>query len=58
MLPTSERFLDEAGRHIADEMPTGWVQHRLRTGRAVVLVDGIDELPAKRRPEVPTGWTS
>ncbi|MEV6871670.1 NACHT domain-containing protein [Amycolatopsis sp. NPDC051128] len=51
-LPALERFLDEVGRHIADEMPTGWVQQRLRSGKAVVLVDGIDELLAERRPEV------
>ncbi len=51
-LPAPERFLDEVGRHIADEMPAGWVHKRLREGRAVVLVDGIDELPAERRPEV------
>ncbi|OXM59682.1 NACHT domain-containing protein [Amycolatopsis vastitatis] len=51
-LPTPERFLDEVGRHIADEMPAGWVQKRLRSGQAVVLVDGIDELPVERRSEV------
>jgi hypothetical protein len=51
-LPTPERFLDEVGRHIADEMPSGWVQQRLRSGQAVVLVDGIDELPAERRSEL------
>jgi hypothetical protein len=51
-LPAPERFLDEVGRHIADEMPAGWVHKRMRDGRAVVLVDGIDELPAERRLEV------
>ncbi|MEV4142955.1 NACHT domain-containing protein [Amycolatopsis sp. NPDC049691] len=51
-LPAPERFLDDVGRHIADEMPKGWVHRRLRQGRAVVLVDGIDELPEERRPEV------
>ncbi|MEU8631348.1 NACHT domain-containing protein [Amycolatopsis sp. NPDC048633] len=51
-LPTPERFLDEVGRHIADEMPPGWVHKRLRKGWAVVLVDGIDELPDERRREV------
>ncbi|MEV6623866.1 NACHT domain-containing protein [Amycolatopsis sp. NPDC051106] len=51
-LPTPERFLDEVGRHIADEMPPGWVQQRLRLGRAVLLVDGLDELPDERRREV------
>ncbi|WP_370969437.1 NACHT domain-containing NTPase [Amycolatopsis sp. cg9] len=51
-LPAPEQFLDEVGRHIADEMPKGWVHRRLRRGQAVVLVDGIDELPEERRPEV------
>lgn len=51
-LPTPERFLDEVGRHIADEMPPGWVHKRLRKGWAVVLIDGIDELPDDRRREV------
>jgi hypothetical protein len=51
-LPAPERFLDEVGRHIADEMPAGWVQGRLRQGRAVLLVDGLDELPDHRRREV------
>ncbi|MFI5584800.1 NACHT domain-containing protein [Amycolatopsis sp. NPDC051758] len=51
-LPAPERFLDEVGRHIADEMPRGWVQKRLRRGQAVLLVDGLDELPDERRREV------
>ncbi|MEV4150876.1 NACHT domain-containing protein [Amycolatopsis sp. NPDC049691] len=50
-LPPPERFLDEVGRHIASEMPKGWVQELLRTGRAIVLVDGVDELVAERRGE-------
>ncbi len=51
-LPAPERFLDEVGRHIADEMPPGWVHRHLRDGRAVVLVDGLDEVPDERRREV------
>ncbi|MGW5716120.1 NACHT domain-containing protein [Amycolatopsis sp. NPDC003865] len=51
-LPSPEHFLDEVGRHIADEMPAGWVQRRLRGGRAVLLVDGLDEVPDDRRREV------
>ncbi|MEV4050789.1 NACHT domain-containing protein [Amycolatopsis sp. NPDC049688] len=51
-LPTPEHFLDEVGRHIADEMPAGWVQQRLRRGRGVLLVDGLDEVPDERRREV------
>ncbi|XVV08993.1 NACHT domain-containing protein [Actinoplanes sp. CA-131856] len=48
-LPVPGDFVDEVGRHIADEMPAGWVQEQLRSGRGVVLVDGIDELPDDRR---------
>ncbi|HEX9334348.1 MAG TPA: NACHT domain-containing protein, partial [Pseudonocardiaceae bacterium] len=50
-LPTPERFLDDVGRHVADEMPDGWVHQQLRSGRAIVLVDGVDELPEPRRNE-------
>lgn len=53
-LPTPERFLDDVGRHIADEMPPGWVQETLRTRRGVVLIDGVDELPEDRRSHVHT----
>ena len=50
-LPAAERFLEEVGRHIADEMPPGWVQRQLRSGRGLVLVDGVDELAPHRRQE-------
>lgn len=50
-LPTPESFLTEVGRHIADEMPPGWVHQQLRSGRAAVLIDGVDELPGHRREE-------
>lgn len=50
-LPAPEEFLSQVGRHIADEMPPGWVRRTLADGRALVLVDGIDELPeAERAP--------
>lgn len=50
-LPSPEQFLAEVGRHVAEEMPDGWVHEKLRSGRAVVLVDGVDELPEQRRAE-------
>ncbi|MFD2417725.1 NACHT domain-containing protein [Amycolatopsis pigmentata] len=50
--PAPEAFLTEVGRHIADEMPDGWVHDQLRSGRAVVLVDGVDELVESRWREV------
>ena len=48
-LPSPGEFLSQVGRHIADEMPEGWVHRRLTDGRALVLVDGIDELPEDER---------
>jgi hypothetical protein len=50
-LPAPEEFLREVGRHIAIEMPPGWVQQRLRFGDAIVLVDGVDELSEERRTD-------
>ncbi|GAA2377758.1 NACHT domain-containing protein [Dactylosporangium salmoneum] len=50
-LPPPEQFLGHVGRHIADEMPGHWVHDLLRHGSAVVLVDGVDELPDEQRGE-------
>ncbi|WP_367128985.1 NACHT domain-containing NTPase [Saccharothrix sp. HUAS TT1] len=50
-LPAAEQFLSEVGRHIADEMPPGWVQRQLRNGQGLILVDGVDELAPHRRQE-------
>lgn len=47
--PAPERFLDAVGSMIGAEMPDGWVHRLLKSGRALVLVDGVDELPAERR---------
>lgn len=50
-LPPPEEFVTEVGRHIAADMPQGWVTRLLREGRALVLIDGVDELPeTQRRP--------
>lgn len=43
-LPAPEGFLGQLGQHIADEMPKSWVHELLRNGKALVLVDGVDEL--------------
>lgn len=51
-LPTAERFLNDLGRHIADEMPESWCRDLLQDGRAAVLIDGVDELPEARRRDV------
>ncbi|MGW5303816.1 NACHT domain-containing protein [Streptomyces griseoluteus] len=50
-LPAPEEFLTEIGRNLAGEMPGGWVNSVLHTGQALVLIDGVDELPEVRREE-------
>ncbi|MGW5643493.1 NACHT domain-containing protein [Saccharopolyspora sp. NPDC003752] len=48
-LPAPEQFLDETAKWLVGLMPPGWVHRSLRSGEALVLVDGVDELrPAKR----------
>src|SRR5258708_18621104 len=37
-----------------DTMPRGWVHEKLRSGRAIVLIDGLDEIPASQREDVRT----
>jgi hypothetical protein len=51
-LPTPREFVRRVGRHIADEMPPGWVQRELRGGKAILLIDGVDELPERQRDQV------
>ena len=48
-LPPPERFLDDTTPSLAGAMPTGWVHRQLYNGRALVLVDGVDELPENQR---------
>jgi hypothetical protein len=48
--PSPEALPESVAGVIAAEMPPGWVSARLRAGRAMLLVDGLDELePARRR---------
>ncbi|HYN93276.1 MAG TPA: NACHT domain-containing protein [Pilimelia sp.] len=51
-LPAPEQFLDATAAPIAGLMPDGWVHRLLDTGRALLLVDGVDELPPGRRRAV------
>ncbi|MFF9852825.1 NACHT domain-containing protein [Streptomyces litmocidini] len=46
-LPAPDRFLPAAGCPLTP--PDGWVDRVLAAGRAVVLVDGIDEIPEAER---------
>lgn len=49
-LPRPEQLLDAQMGNLAGEMVTGWVHRALRRG-ALLLVDGVDELPAARRED-------
>jgi hypothetical protein len=48
-LPAPEEFPQEVGKNVAHEMPDGWVHGLLRDGRALVLLDGVDEMPEGQR---------
>jgi NACHT domain len=53
-LPKPEAFIDFTAPAIAGTMPKQWIHHVLRSGRAIVLVDGVDEISATQREEVHT----
>ncbi|MDS1270749.1 NACHT domain-containing protein [Lipingzhangella sp. LS1_29] len=54
-LPAPEALPQTAARPLAGHMPRGWAHRRLRSGQALLLVDGVDELPQRRREGV-RGW--
>lgn len=51
-LPRPEEFLNGVADPIVGAMPPSWVDTQLRAGRGLLLVDGVDELPAERRSRV------
>ncbi|WP_328928144.1 NACHT domain-containing protein [Streptomyces sp. NBC_00190] len=54
-LPLPQDFLAAAGCPLGGAQPDGWVHRVLATGRGLVLVDGIDEIPDRER-ERTRGW--
>lgn len=48
--PNPEEFPGLIASSVAGQMPHGWVHEQLDNGRAVVLIDGVDELPSTQRP--------
>lgn len=51
-LPRPEEFLDDVAGNLAGLMPRAWVHRRLRSGRALLLVDGVDEVTSAERQAV------
>ncbi|MHC8422557.1 NACHT domain-containing protein [Streptomyces sp. NB004] len=51
-LPAPEQFLDYAARTLAAAAPQNFVRNTLDSGHAILLIDGVDELPNSRRGEV------
>jgi len=49
-LPAVERFVEQDAA--SDDKPPAWVTGLLDAGRAVVFVDGLDEVPQEFRPQV------
>ncbi|MGE7390618.1 NACHT domain-containing protein [Streptomyces sp. NPDC004126] len=47
--PMPEDFLRAAGVPLHGEAPTGWTSAVMRSGRALVLIDGVDEVPQHLR---------
>ena len=50
-LPRPESLPGIIAPSIAAMMPSDWVHHQLRSGRGLLLVDGLDEVSEERREE-------
>jgi hypothetical protein len=50
--PTPDRFLHAVRSSLAGDQPDGWAGRVLRGGRALLLVDGIDEIREAQREEI------
>ncbi|WP_240135799.1 NACHT domain-containing protein [Streptomyces sp. MUM 178J] len=53
-LPLPDDFLRAAGVPLHGSAPGGWVDALMSSGRAAVLIDGVDEVPARLRHRTET----
>ncbi|MFF7248351.1 NACHT domain-containing protein [Embleya sp. NPDC008237] len=51
VLPDPAHFVAASGSTLGAEQPPGWAARRMRDGRSVVFVDGVDELPEEYRAD-------
>ncbi|MFG2152083.1 NACHT domain-containing protein [[Kitasatospora] papulosa] len=54
-LPRPSQFFPVVGSILSEEMPDKWVSRILRSGRGLLLIDGVDELPSDQR-EAARDW--
>ncbi|MEU9691610.1 NACHT domain-containing protein [Amycolatopsis japonica] len=51
-LPRPEHFVAQAAPALSGRTPPNWTDRVLRSGKAMILVDGVDEVDANRRRKV------
>jgi hypothetical protein len=51
-LPRPEEFVSHAAPSLGGIMPEGWTHRILRDGRGLMLIDGVDEIPRRKRSVV------
>ena len=56
-LPGPAEFVASMGGFMSEVIPDGWVENVLASGKAFVLIDGVDELPVEQRQET-SRWLS
>lgn len=55
-LPAPQAFPMSVGKNIMDAMPQGWVHSHLKSGRCLILIDGLDELREGRPRDQAVEW--